>query len=169
MAMRFLADRLARLPDRPRAVIKTCAFGLVAGLVVVTFELAISVAYQNGIVRLAHCRTSTFLWASFLLITGTSLISGWLLNSFCREAAGSGIPQLKAAFWRDFGFVSFRVLWVKFIAAILQIGGGSSLGREGPSVQLGGAAGSLLGGVLGEPKQARRLDWRRHSTRHWQP
>jgi hypothetical protein len=23
---------------------------------------------------------------------------GWLLNSFCREAAGSGIPQLKLAF-----------------------------------------------------------------------
>jgi len=40
--------------------------------------------------------------------------------------------------------VRFRVLWVKFIAGALQIGGGASLGREGPSVQLAGAAGSLL-------------------------
>ncbi|HEX4350919.1 MAG TPA: chloride channel protein [Verrucomicrobiae bacterium] len=51
----------------------------------------------------------------------------------------------------------FRVLWVKFIAATLQIGGGSSLGREGPSVQMAGAASSLLAGVVGEAKQKRRL------------
>ena len=92
-----------------------------------------------------------------MLILGTSLISGWLLNSFCTDAAGSGIPQLKAAFWKNFGYVPFRVLWVKFIAATLQIGGGSSLGREGPSVQLAGTASSLLAGVAGEPKQKRRL------------
>ena len=91
------------------------------------------------------------------MIMGTSLISGWLLNSFCAEAAGSGIPQLKAAFWKNFGFVPSRVLWVKFMAATLQIGGGSSLGREGPSVQLAGTASSLLAGILGEAKQKRRL------------
>jgi CIC family chloride channel protein len=97
------------------------------------------------------------LWSSFALIMGTSLISGWLLNSFCPDAAGSGIPQLKAAFWKNFGYVPFRVLWVKFVAATLQIGGGGSLGREGPSVQLAGAASSLVAGALGEPKQKRRL------------
>jgi len=46
---------------------------------------------------------------------------------------------------------------VKFLAGMLQIGGGSSLGREGPCVQLAGTAGSLLAGVAGESKQKRRL------------
>jgi len=152
-----LVEWLAKLPERPRTILKTCAYGFAAGLVAVAFQLAINGCYRAGIVRLSHCSFTTFLWSSLGLILGTSLVSGWLLNSFCTDAAGSGIPQLKAAFWKNFGFVPFRVLWVKFIAATLQIGGGSSLGREGPSVQLAGTASSLLVGVAGEPKQKRRL------------
>jgi CIC family chloride channel protein len=148
---------LEKLPERPRMVLKTCAYGFVAGLVAVAFQLAINAGYQAGIVRLSHCSFVTFFWSSLGLILGTSLLSGWLLNAFCTDAAGSGIPQLKAAFWKNFGFVPFRVLWVKFLAATLQIGGGGSLGREGPSVQLAGTASSLLAGVAGEPKQKRRL------------
>lgn len=91
-----------------------------------------------------------------MLLTGTALIVGFLLNRFCPEASGSGIPQLKLAFWKDFGLVPLRVVWVKFIAGVLSIGGGSSLGREGPSVQLGGALASNLGGWFGEAKQKRR-------------
>jgi len=86
----------------------------------------------------------------------TSLLVGWLLNRVCKEAAGSGIPQLKLAFWKDFGYVSWRVVVVKFVAGILSIGGGSSLGREGPSVQLAGGLASNVAGILGEPKQKRR-------------
>jgi CIC family chloride channel protein len=152
-----LVEWLSKLPERPRAILKTCAYGFVAGLVAVAFQLAINGCYRIGIVRLSHCSLTTFLWSSLGLILGTSLTSGWLLNSFCMDAAGSGIPQLKAAFWKNFGYVPFRVLWVKFIAATLQIGGCSSLGREGPSVQLAGTASSLLAGVAGEPKQKRRL------------
>ena len=90
------------------------------------------------------------------MLVGTSLMVGWLLTSFCPEAAGSGIPQLKLAFWKDFGYVPLRVVWVKFLAGVLSIGGGSSLGREGPSVQLAGAVSSNLSGLAGEPKQNRR-------------
>lgn len=155
--MKILVEWLSKLPERPRTILKTCAYGFVAGLVAVAFQLAMTGCYRAGIVRLSHCSFTTFLWSSLGIILGTSLISGWLLNAFCTDAAGSGIPQLKAAFWKNFGYVPFRVLWVKFLAGTLQIGGGSSLGREGPCVQLAGAAGSLLAGVVGEPKQKRRL------------
>lgn len=152
-----MVEWLAKLPERPRTILKTCGYGFVAGLVAVAFQLALNGCFRAGIVRLSHCSFTAFLWSSLGIILGTSLISGWLLNSFCTEAAGSGIPQLKAAFWKNFGFVPIRVLWVKFLAGTLQIGGGSSLGREGPCVQLAGTAGSLLAGVAGEPKQKRRL------------
>ena len=89
-------------------------------------------------------------------MVATSLGVGVLLNVFCPIAAGSGIPQLKLAFWKDFGTVPWRVAWVKFIAGILSIGGGCSLGREGPSVQLAGAVASNLAGLAGEAKQNRR-------------
>jgi CIC family chloride channel protein len=155
--VKILVDWLAKLPERPRTILKTCAYGFVAGLVAVAFQVAMNRCFRAGIVRFSHCSHTFFFWSSLGVILGTSLISGWLLNSFCTDAAGSGIPQLKAAFWKKFGFVPFRVLWVKFIAATLQIGGGCSLGREGPSVQLAGTAASLMAGVAGEPRQKHRL------------
>ncbi len=45
---------------------------------------------------------------------------------------------------------------MKFVAGVLSIGGGCSLGREGPSVQLAGGLGSQLAGLAGESKQKRR-------------
>ena len=49
---------------------------------------------------LAQSRT-VFLIGSFGVIVTTSLLVGYLLNSYCRAASGSGIPQLKVAFWKD--------------------------------------------------------------------
>lgn len=91
------------------------------------------------------------------MIVATSLAAGWLLARFCPEAAGSGIPQFKLAFWKDFGYAPARVVWVKFVAGILTVGGGASLGREGPTVQLAGGAASHLAGCLGVAKNGRRL------------
>ncbi len=151
----LLQKALGKLPSRSRGILATCVYGLGAGLAAVAFQLGINWVYQMGLVRLSKGTSATFFVGSFVLIVGSSLVVGWLLSSFCREAAGSGIPQLKLAFWKDFGFVPWRVVWVKFVAGILSIGGGSSLGREGPSVQLAGALGSNLAALAGEPKQAR--------------
>jgi len=152
-----LVEWLSKLQERPRTILKTCAYGIGAGLVAVAFQLTLNGCYRAGISRLSQFSRAEFIWGSLAVISSTSLISGWLLNSFCKDASGSGIPQLKAAFWKNFGYVPFRVIWVKFIAASLQIGGGCSLGREGPSVQLAGAAASQLAGLAGEAKQRRRL------------
>ena len=86
----------------------------------------------------------------------TSAVAGWLLTHYCPEAGGSGIPQLKLAFWKDFGQMPWRIAWVKFVAGSLSVGGGASLGREGPSVQLASASASCFAGLLGEPKHNRR-------------
>ena len=134
----------------------TCVYGLAAGGAAVAFQAGINLLFNATYGRLARQSTEFFLIGSFVVIMATSLAVGFLLNSFCREASGSGIPQLKLAFWKDFGYVPFRVVWVKFVAAMLSIGGGSSLGREGPSVHFSGALASNLGGLMGEPKQGRR-------------
>lgn len=152
----ILQRRLQHLPARTRSVLTAILYGVGAGASAVAFQLGISWTYAAGIGRLAHQSLTAFLLGSFVLLIGSALIVGWLLNSFCREAAGSGIPQLKLAFWKDFGFVPLRVMWVKFVAGIISVGGGSSLGREGPSVQLAGAVGSNLAAWAGEAKQSRR-------------
>ncbi len=152
----FLVRFFQKLPKQTRTILQTCFYGVGAGLAAVMFQLGMGWLYRAGLVRLAHESKWIFLWGSFCLVVASSLIVGWLLNQFCHEAAGSGIPQLKLAFWKDFGVVPFRVVWVKFIAGVVSIGGGSSLGREGPSVQLAGALSSNLAGLTGEAKQKRR-------------
>ncbi|MGO8765679.1 MAG: chloride channel protein [Limisphaerales bacterium] len=152
----FLVDFFQRLPRQTRAIVQACLYGLAAGGVAVVFQLGMNWLYQLGLVQLSHQSQTTFLVGSFVIVVVSSLLVGWLLNSYCPEAAGSGIPQLKLAFWKDFGQIPLRVVWVKFLAGILSIGGGSSLGREGPSVQLAGAVSSNLAGLTGEAKQSRR-------------
>jgi CIC family chloride channel protein len=154
--MQVLARYLQKLPGQTRAVGETCLYGLAAGAATVAFQIGMNWLYRLGLVRLSHQSMTTFLIGSFAVIVTSSLLVGWLLSSFCREAAGSGIPQLKLAFWKEFGTVPWRVAWVKFAAGILSIGGGSSLGREGPSVQLAGAVASNLSGLAGTAKQKRR-------------
>jgi chloride channel protein, CIC family len=149
-------ESFQKLPRRTRAIVQVCLYGLGAGAAAVCFQLGMNWLYRLGLVELSHQSLSVFLVGSFAVIVCSSLLVGWLLNSFCIEAAGSGIPQLKLAFWKDFGLVPARVVWVKFLAGILSIGGGSSMGREGPSVQLAGAVASNLAEMAGEPKQSRR-------------
>ena len=147
---------LQRLPARSRTVLISCVYGLSAGAASVLFLLTINWIYQIGLVQLSHQSKTVFLFGSLAIMVGSSLVVGWLLSSFCQDAAGSGIPQLKLAFWKDFGQVPWRVAWVKFLAGAISVGGGSSLGREGPSVQLAGALASNLAAVVGEAKQNRR-------------
>ena len=149
-------SRIRSLPPRSRDLLLTSAYGLVAGLVAVSFQLGTNRFYELAFTRLSRESLTTFAVASFCVVLMSSLGVGILLSVFCPEAAGSGIPQLKVAFWKDFGLVPWRLAWVKFAAGILSLGGGASLGREGPSVQIAGATASCLAGVLGEPKHNRR-------------
>ncbi len=157
MNLNGLARFAQKLPGQGRPIFLTCLFGLSAGLAAVAFQLGMNALYSVSIVRLSHASPATFVVGTFFVIVSTSLVVGYLLNSFAPGAQGSGIPQLKLAFWKDFGFVPWRVVWVKYLAGVLSIGGGCSLGREGPSVQLGGGVASHLAGLLGEAKQHRRM------------
>jgi CIC family chloride channel protein len=147
---------IQRIPARARPVVVTVILGLAAGLAAVLFHLAIHFFYLHGLEALTRRSRTTFLAGSFLLVAGTAAASGWLLTQFCPAAAGSGIPQVKLAFWKDFGYIPWRVVWVKFLGGALSVGGGSSLGREGPSVQLAAGLSSQLSGYLGTAKNERR-------------
>jgi chloride channel protein, CIC family len=154
--MFFIARPMQRLPKQTRTIVQTCIYGLAGGAAAVVFLKGMNYVYEVGLQALSQKSFATFLIGSFVIIVVSTLVVGWLLTAFCPEAAGSGIPQLKLAFWKDFGVVPMRVAWVKFIAGIISVGGGSSLGREGPSVQLAGVVASNLAGLTGEAKQNRR-------------
>src|SRR5262249_59483795 len=68
----------------------------------------------------------------------------WLVRRFAPDASGSGIPQLKAFLLGEHGMEWRRLLPAKFIAGLLGIGSGFALGREGPTIQMGGATGLMV-------------------------
>ncbi len=151
-----LRAQFQQFQGKSRPVVGTCLYGLVASLAAVAFQLVISWIYRRIYLAPSHGDFWHFVWISFAVIVVSSLIVGWLLNSFCPEAAGSGIPQVKLAYWKEFGFAPRRIAWIKFVAGVVAIGGGQSLGREGPTVQIGSNLASTLAGWLGVSKQNRR-------------
>ncbi len=154
--MSFVARQFQRLPESSRSILLTAIYGLAGGLAAVLFELGINWVYLSTFVALSHRSLTVFLLGSLAVVVVCSLGGGFLMFRVDQSAAGSGIPQLKFAFWQDFGFVRLRTVLVKFFAGLLHVGGGMSLGREGPSVHIAGGVASELSSLLGVPKQRRR-------------
>jgi CIC family chloride channel protein len=71
-------------------------------------------------------------------------ISVAITRRYAPEASGSGIPHLEAVLHRFRKLEWKRVLPVKFFGGIIAIGSGLALGREGPTVQMGGAVGDAI-------------------------
>jgi chloride channel protein, CIC family len=145
-----------RIHGKARPVIGTIIYGLVASLAAVAFQLALNWLYARCYRMPATGKFWHFAFFSLGVIVVASLIAGWLVFAFCPEAAGSGIPQVKLRFWKEFGASPRRIAFVKFVAGVISIGGGQSLGREGPTVQIGSNLASTAAGILGVSKQNRR-------------
>ncbi|HEX2903978.1 MAG TPA: chloride channel protein [Jatrophihabitans sp.] len=85
------------------------------------------------------------------------LLYGPLVHFFAREARGHGVPEVMFAVARKGGRIAPQVAAVKALASALCIGGGGSVGREGPIVQIGSALGSTLGRVVRVSEERMRL------------
>ena len=84
-------------------------------------------------------------WFVVLAPVVAGLLYGPLVYRFAREARGHGVPEVMVAVARNGGRIRPQVAVVKALASALCIGGGGSVGREGPIVQIGSALGSSLG------------------------
>jgi CIC family chloride channel protein len=85
------------------------------------------------------------------------LLYGPLVHLGAPEARGHGVPEVMYAVARRGGRIPPRVAVVKSLASALCIGGGGSVGREGPIVQIGSALGSTVGQLVRVPEDRQRL------------
>jgi CIC family chloride channel protein len=73
-------------------------------------------------------------WFVLLAPVVAGLAYGPLVQRFAREARGHGVPEVMYAVARRGGRIPPQVAVVKAVASALCIGGGGSVGREGPIV-----------------------------------
>ena len=85
-----------------------------------------------------------------------ALISGWIVR---KEPllSGSGIPQVELTLRGHLPLPWLRLLIGKFIGTWICLTGGLSIGREGPSIQMGAAAGCGVGRLFHADPHAPRF------------
>jgi CIC family chloride channel protein len=87
-------------------------------------------------------------WFVLIAPVVAGLLYGPLIQRFAPEARGHGVPEVMVAVAENGGRIRPRVSLVKALASALCIGGGGSVGREGPIVQIGSAFASALGQLV---------------------
>ncbi|RMX18730.1 H(+)/Cl(-) exchange transporter ClcA [Legionella jordanis] len=86
---------------------------------------------------------------SILISMSLIFLSWYLVKGFAPEASGSGVQEIEGTllhkrpiFWR-------RLLPVKFLGGVMAISARLVVGREGPTIQMGGNLGEMLGEWFG--------------------
>lgn len=128
-------------PSRGSAIAEACLIGLVAALSAVLLKAG------SGWLGAWRVHTSSLLPAWVLLPTVGlvfGFVTGLLVERLAPEAAGSGIPHVKAALANVPINLCWRVASVKLLTSIMALGSGLTLGRQGPTVHVGAALAAQL-------------------------
>jgi chloride channel protein, CIC family len=96
-------------------------------------------------------------WLLAILPALGALMAGVLSTWVAPETKGGGTDSIIRAFHHDRGEVKRRVPLVKALGSLLTLGFGGSGGREGPTMQIGGALGSIVGRYLRVEERERRI------------
>ncbi|WP_231997217.1 ClC family H(+)/Cl(-) exchange transporter [Mycobacterium sp. 1245111.1] len=79
-----------------------------------------------------------------LVCMAAAAVAAALVHRIEPHAEGSGIPRVEAVADGRVRPDRFRILPIKYVGGLLAIGSGMALGREGPSVQMGGSAAVIV-------------------------
>ncbi len=142
--------------ERQRLFGLTVAIGGVCGLVAVAFHESIRWVERHTIERAFAAPGDSWIGWVILVTTLGALVAGVLLH-FVPGARGSGVPQVKVAYASKAMTLRLRDSIGKFVIGVVQIGTGSSLGLEGPTVQICAGVAKGMGQLFGISTQNLKL------------
>ena len=151
-----IAEDEDRLPQRPGQwfflMVVAAAVGGIVGLVGGAFRLSLT-ELARGLTEMVawahHHGAGWFGWTVPTVLCAAGGASAcYLTQRFAPQTAGSGIPRIESVLRHHLRPAAFWILPVKFIGGVLGIGSGLALGREGPTVQMGGTIGRLVSDAL---------------------
>jgi CIC family chloride channel protein len=129
--------------------------GIITGIVAALFQLSIAKVLDSRefLLGLVPETPALGLIVSVLFSAVLVFIAFLLVRRLAPEASGSGVHEIEGALdevrpvrWKN-------VLPVKFIGGVLSLGGGMVLGREGPTIQMGGNIGKMVADLFKAAKE----------------
>lgn len=133
--------RWPRLRRQHLNLFEACLIGLVTGFSAVVLKHG--VGWLGSLRVHASYQVSPWIALPLIGLTGGA-IAGFIIQRFAPETYGSGIPQVKAVLSGHPMALNLRVAFAKIVGSITALGAGLTLGREGPTVQVGAALAAHL-------------------------
>ncbi|SDB80700.1 chloride channel protein, CIC family [Raineyella antarctica] len=120
--------------------------GMLTGLMAASFRWALDRVSEarDTLVSWAHGDPALGLVVVVVVCALATATAAALVHRVEPHAEGSGIPRVEAVVEGRTRPGSPLILPVKYVGGLLAIGAGLALGREGPSVQMGGNIGIIL-------------------------
>ncbi len=131
--------------------------GLLTGGIGSLFQLAITGLDSQMLVFFGFLNQKG--WSIPLVSALTSMVMvtiAWLMvKKIAPEASGSGVQEIEGTLLHERPIYWKRLLPVKFFAGLLAISAKLVIGREGPTIQMGGNLGEMLGDLTHFPRHRR--------------
>ena len=144
---RQLIRQLLERDKTPLAILFMAAVvGTLVGLAAVAFDKGVAWLQNQRMGALVHTADNypLLLTVAFLCSAVLAMFGYFLVRKYAPEAGGSGIPEIEGALEDQRPVRWWRVLPVKFVGGMGTLGAGMVLGREGPTVQIGGNIGRMV-------------------------
>lgn len=125
-----------------RVLIESMGIGLFTGFIIVLYRILLNslTGARNNLLIFLNSSSIVYTVLWFVLLGFVGFGTGYFIEKF-PMIKGSGIPQVKGVLMNKLDMKWFQELLTKFFGGIIGPGLGLSLGREGPSVQLGSQVG----------------------------
>lgn len=136
---------------------KSIITGFLAGAVVIIYRLILVKAEYFSFQMYDYLKENIYyVPLAFGLLGLLGYFTGCLVSKY-KFISGSGIPQVKGIIMGYFEYSWISTLIAKFVGGVLSIFSGLSLGREGPSIQLGACVAQGVGNKLAKSRTEKKI------------
>jgi chloride channel protein, CIC family len=150
--------RMSRNDAMAQLAVLAVIVGLIAGSISICFRLLVTGALTSSVMDDYSASFESLSGATrFLLCAGGGVVIGLIFQSVSVSTRQTGIVHVLERLAYHHGRLPLKNAAMQFVGAALCMITGQSVGREGPAVHLGAAAGANISDVLKIPHNAGRI------------